>query len=161
MCGRVGGMPGWDGRPRMAAAGHCTRRLPRACARAQQTDADMAAATFCLCPPGATQDSTRMWRALLRGCIPVTFFRANDLPFARHLGVTYSDFIVNLQPDDVGRTQARRPLRGKRGRQTLYPIPLCVPARWATEQRGTSGSWSVCSPGAERRASGRMICAAA
>jgi hypothetical protein len=116
MCGRVGGMP-WLGR--QAQEGRCRplhpALTPRARARAQQTDADMAAATFCLCPPGATQDSTRMWRALLRGCIPVTFFRANDLPFARHLGITYSDFIVNLQPDDVGRTQARRPLPWKRG----------------------------------------------
>ena len=88
-------------------------------ARAQQTDADMAAATFCLCPPGATQDSTRMWRALLRGCIPVTFFRANDLPFARHLGIAYSDFVVNLQPDDVGRTQARGLARAAGHRKRL------------------------------------------
>ena len=84
--------------------------LTLACVLPQQTDADMAAAAFCVCPPGATQDSTRMWRALLKGCIPVTFFRANDVPFARHLGINYSDFMVNLQPDDVRRTQARRPL---------------------------------------------------
>jgi hypothetical protein len=149
MCGRAGGTP-WLGRQALDAAGHCARRSPRARARAQQTDADMAAATFCLCPPGATQDSTRMWRALLRGCIPVTFFRANDLPFARHLGVAYSDFIVNLQPDDVGRTQARRPLRRaprcKRG---------CQRARWAaSEHSGGKERWSIGSAGAMRRARG-------
>ena len=26
--------------------------------------------------------------------------RANDLPFQRHMGVPYSDFVLNIQPDD-------------------------------------------------------------
>ena len=30
---------------------------------------------FCVCPPGNTQDSARVWRAIILGCIPVTFFR--------------------------------------------------------------------------------------
>ena len=30
---------------------------------------------FCVCPPGNTQDSARVWRAIIFGCIPVTFFR--------------------------------------------------------------------------------------
>lgn len=41
-----------------------------------------------------------MYRAILKGCIPVTMFRANDLPFARFLGMPYDSFMVNLQPDD-------------------------------------------------------------
>ena len=49
---------------------------------------------------GSTQDSTRVWRALALGCIPVTFFRAVELPFARRLGLDYSQFVINVQPDD-------------------------------------------------------------
>ena len=41
----------------------------------QETDADMTRALFCVCAPGATQDTTRFFRAILKGCIPVTFFR--------------------------------------------------------------------------------------
>ena len=41
-----------------------------------------------------------MWRALALGCIPVTFFRAVELPFARRLGLDYSQCVVNVQPDD-------------------------------------------------------------
>ena len=38
----------------------------------------MARALFCVCAPGATQDTTRFFRAILKGCIPVTFFRCPD-----------------------------------------------------------------------------------
>ena len=48
-----------------------------------------------------------MWRALALGCIPVTFFRAAELPFARRLGLDYSRFVVNVQPDDYRGLQAR------------------------------------------------------
>jgi hypothetical protein len=51
----------------------------------QETEADMEDALFCMCAPGQTQDTVRMWRAIVKGCIPVTLFRANDLPFARFL----------------------------------------------------------------------------
>ena len=34
---------------------------------------------FCVCPPGNTQDSARVWRAIIFGCIPVTFFRQAPL----------------------------------------------------------------------------------
>ena len=47
-----------------------------------------------------------MWRALALGCIPVTFFRAAELPFARRLGLDYSRFVVNVQPDDYRGLQA-------------------------------------------------------
>ena len=41
----------------------------------QETEADMRRSIFCVCPPGNTQDSARVWRAIIFGCIPVTFFR--------------------------------------------------------------------------------------
>lgn len=44
-------------------------------AAVQETDADMAGSLFCVCAPGATQDTTRLFKAILKGCIPVTFFR--------------------------------------------------------------------------------------
>lgn len=60
----------------------------------------MANSVFCICAPGQTQDTVRVYRAILKGCIPVTMFRANDLPFARFLGMPYETFMVNIQPDD-------------------------------------------------------------
>lgn len=47
-----------------------------------------------------------MWRAIALGCVPVTFFRATELPFARRLGMDYLQFSVNLQPDDYRSLQA-------------------------------------------------------
>ena len=32
---------------------------------------------------------------------------ANDLPFARHLGVPYEDFVLNIQPDDYMQLNAK------------------------------------------------------
>ena len=81
---------------------------------------------------GSTQDSTRVWRALALGCIPVTFFRAAELPFARRLGLDYTDVTVNVQPDDYRGLQARaraRPARrraGGVGRAWARAIPLPV-----------------------------------
>ena len=49
-----------------------------------------------------------MWRALIYGCIPVTYFRAVELPFMRRLGIDYGQFSVNIQPDDYDTTQVRR-----------------------------------------------------
>jgi len=66
----------------------------------QETEADMGNSLFCVCPPGQTQDSVRIYRAILKGCIPVTMFRANDVPFNRFLKVPYESFMVNVQPDD-------------------------------------------------------------
>ena len=59
----------------------------------------MEAAVFCLCPPGQTQDTVRVWRSILKGCIPITLFRANDLPFAR--------FLVRSLPPHKGNKSAR------------------------------------------------------
>ena len=47
----------------------------------------MARSVFCATPPGQTQDSIRVFRAIIKGCIPVTFYRGNDRPFERHLHV--------------------------------------------------------------------------
>jgi len=60
-----------------------------------------------VCPPGNTQDSARVWRAITFGCIPVTFFRAFDLPFQRHMGMPYADFVLNIQPDDYRQLNRR------------------------------------------------------
>lgn len=67
----------------------------------------MRRSVFCVCPPGNTQDSARVWRAITFGCIPVTFFRAFDLPFQRHMGMPYADFVLNIQPDDYRQLNAR------------------------------------------------------
>ena len=48
-----------------------------------------------------------MWRAIIYGCIPVTYFRAVELPFMRRLGIDYGQFSVNIQPDDFDTTQVR------------------------------------------------------
>ena len=60
----------------------------------------MACSVFCLAPPGQTQDSVRIFRSIIKGCIPVTFYRGNDRPFERHLRLPWDAFSVNLQPDD-------------------------------------------------------------
>lgn len=67
----------------------------------------MRRSVFCVCPPGNTQDSARVWRAITFGCIPVTFFRAFDLPFQRHMGMPYADFVLNIQPDDYRQLNTR------------------------------------------------------
>jgi hypothetical protein len=69
-------------------------------AGAQETLADMARSVFCAAPPGQTQDSVRVFRAIIKGCIPVTMYRGNDRPFERHLLLPWDSFSVNLQPDD-------------------------------------------------------------
>jgi len=63
----------------------------------------MAYSVFCAAPPGQTQDSVRVFRAIIKGCIPVTFYRGNDRPFERHLKVPWDSFSVNMQPDDFDR----------------------------------------------------------
>ena len=64
------------------------------CECAQETLADMARSVFCATPPGQTQDSIRVFRAIIKGCIPVTFYRGNDRPFERHLHVRTSPFLT-------------------------------------------------------------------
>ena len=60
---------------------------------------DMTNAIFCVCPPGVVAHTSRFWRSLRRGCIPVTFFRAYELPFAD--AIDYSTATVNIQPDNI------------------------------------------------------------
>jgi len=73
-----------------------------------------------------------VWRALALGCIPVTFFRAAELPFARRLGLDYTDFTVNVQPDDYRGVQARARAFGAR--------PACHHAR------GVGRAWARALP---------------
>ena len=56
----------------------------------------MARSVFCATPPGQTQDSIRVFRAIIKGCIPVTFYRGNDRPFERHLHVRPSTLLSLL-----------------------------------------------------------------
>ena len=60
---------------------------------------DMTRSIFCVCPPGVVAHTSRFWRSLRRGCIPVTFFRAYELPFSSE--IDYSAFTVNIQPDNI------------------------------------------------------------
>ena len=64
-----------------------------------ETMEDMTNSIFCVCPPGIVAHTSRFWRALRRGCIPVTFFRAFQLPFSSVLD--YSKATVNIQPDNI------------------------------------------------------------
>lgn len=41
----------------------------------------MARAVFCMSPPGVTAWTSRFYAALVQGCIPVTFYRENTLPW--------------------------------------------------------------------------------
>ena len=60
---------------------------------------DMTQALFCVCPPGVVAHTSRFWKALRRGCIPVTFFRAYELPFSDV--IDYRAASVNIQPDNI------------------------------------------------------------
>ena len=64
-----------------------------------QTMDDMTNSIFCVCPPGVVAHTSRFWRALRRGCIPVTFFRAYQLPFSDV--IDYSKATVNIQPYNI------------------------------------------------------------
>lgn len=37
---------------------------------------------------------------LADACVTVCPCRAYDLPFQRHMGLPYTDFVLNIQPDD-------------------------------------------------------------
>ena len=60
---------------------------------------DMTHSLFCVCPPGVVAHTSRFWRSFRRGCIPVTFFRAYELPFSSV--IDYSKATVNIQPDNI------------------------------------------------------------
>ena len=60
---------------------------------------DMANAIFCVCPPGITAHTSRFWKALRSGCIPVTFSGGYDLPFSSV--IDFASATVNIQPDNI------------------------------------------------------------
>ena len=70
-------------------------------ASVEQTHVDMRAAVFCVCPPGISQHTLRVYRAIIFGCIPVTFFQAFDRPFERLGGLRWEKFTVNIAPDEA------------------------------------------------------------
>ena len=64
------------------------------------THEDMRHSVFCVCPPGIAQHTLRVWRAIIFGCIPVTLFSANDVPYQQFLNLDYSKFTVNINPSE-------------------------------------------------------------
>ncbi|CAI5987024.1 unnamed protein product, partial [Closterium sp. NIES-64] len=108
--------PGWDMFPKSE----------------ERTDQDWQHSVFCICPPGHSQWTSRPFKALISGCIPVTFFREHDNPWQRSLN--YDAFSINIDPDDVPSMRASleqadvpRLQKGVEKVQALF--------RW-------SGSWS-------------------
>ena len=67
-------------------------------ATASQTHRDMSQAIFCVCPPGISQHTLRMYCSIMFGCIPITFLTGNDLPYERITGIQYSKFSININP---------------------------------------------------------------
>lgn len=64
------------------------------------THEDMRRSVFCVCPPGIAQQTLRMWRSIMSGCIPVTFFKAHDQPYERNLNLDYTKFSININPQE-------------------------------------------------------------
>lgn len=66
----------------------------------ENTYDDMKHSIFCVCPPGIAQQTLRVWRAIISGCIPVTLFIAHDNPYERLSNLDYSTFSVNINPHE-------------------------------------------------------------
>ncbi|CAI7800950.1 unnamed protein product [Closterium sp. NIES-53] len=81
--------PGWDMFPKSE----------------ERTDQDWQHSVFCICPPGHSQWTSRPFKALISGCISVTFFRKHDNPWQRSLN--YDSFSINIDHDDVPSIRAR------------------------------------------------------
>ncbi|CAI5521920.1 unnamed protein product [Closterium sp. Naga37s-1] len=81
--------PGWDMFPKSE----------------ERTDQDWQHSVFCICLPGHSQWTSRPFKAVISGCIPVTFFREHDNPW--HDTLNYDAFSVNIDPDDVPSMRAR------------------------------------------------------
>ena len=64
-----------------------------------QTMEDMSRSIFCVCPPGIVAHTSRFWRSLRRGCIPVTFFKDYQLPLSDY--IDYAGASVNILPENV------------------------------------------------------------
>ncbi|CAI5511670.1 unnamed protein product [Closterium sp. Naga37s-1] len=60
---------------------------------------------FCICPPGHSWWTSSPFKALISGCIPVTFFRDHDNPWGDE--VDYSAFSINIDPDDIASLRYR------------------------------------------------------
>eukprot|EP00850_Spirogloea_muscicola_P004938 SM000022S07152 [mRNA] locus=s22:212984:214534:+ [translate_table: standard] len=56
-------------------------------------------AVFCISPPGHSQWTSRPFKAILAGCIPVTFFREHDNPWQDELD--YAKVSINIDPDHI------------------------------------------------------------
>lgn len=65
------------------------------------THEDMKHSVFCVCPPGIAQQTLRMYRAIIFGCIPITLFNSNDSPYQQITNLDYSKFSINVNPSEV------------------------------------------------------------
>lgn len=88
-------------------------------ASVEQTHLDMQNSKFCVCPPGIAQHTLRVFRSIVFGCIPITFFQANDSPYERFLGLNYSAFSINFLPSEAHLLQ--------QAIQTILEDPIRVP----------------------------------
>ncbi|CAI5496716.1 unnamed protein product [Closterium sp. Naga37s-1] len=70
-----------------------------------QTNKEWQYSVFCICPSGHSQWTSRPFKALISGCIPVTFFRDHDNPWGDE--VDYSAFSINIDPDDIASLRYR------------------------------------------------------
>jgi hypothetical protein len=80
---------------------HETDPIPKSLSGWQTVDAtheDMRHSIFCVCPPGIAQHTMRVWRSIIFGCIPVTFFDSHDAPYQHFLNYAYPRFSVNVNP---------------------------------------------------------------
>ncbi|CAI5496717.1 unnamed protein product [Closterium sp. Naga37s-1] len=75
-------------------------------------NSEWGSSVFCLIPPGRAQWTFQLAKAILSGCIPVTFLRANDNPWAASLyhhsaspsapsALNYPVFSLNIDPADL------------------------------------------------------------
>eukprot|EP00850_Spirogloea_muscicola_P002286 SM000008S22375 [mRNA] locus=s8:1378949:1381162:+ [translate_table: standard] len=71
----------------------------------EHTLADMRNSKFCACPPGYSQWTSRITKAILAGCIPVTSFREHDQPWQDE--IDYSSFSLNIDPGEITTTPHR------------------------------------------------------
>lgn len=62
-----------------------------------ESEGDWERSKFCVCPPGHSQWTSRFPKAILAGCIPITFYREHDNPWQDD--IDYELFSINIDVD--------------------------------------------------------------
>ncbi|CAI5474990.1 unnamed protein product [Closterium sp. Yama58-4] len=96
------------------------------------TNKEWQRAVFCICPPGHSQWTSRPFKALISGCIPVTFFRDHDNPWGDE--VDYSAFSINIDPDDIASLRYRLETAPVEQLQRGVEKMQVGPVRWSVVQ---------------------------